>query len=134
MGRRASTQGDVFSIGILLLEIITGRRPTDVLFQQESSLHEWVKSHYPNRLEPIVEQAVDRYAPPTLIPKHYNKVWDSVILELIELGLMCTQYNPSARPSMQDVAHEMGRLKGYLSNPSVLLSEEEVDQPKIDAF
>nr|XP_048320932.1 putative leucine-rich repeat receptor-like serine/threonine-protein kinase At2g24130 [Ziziphus jujuba var. spinosa] len=129
LGRPASTQGDVFSFGVLLLEIITGRRPTDVLFQRGSSLHEWVKSHYPSRLEPIVEQAVDRHAPPTF-PKHRNKVWVTVILELIELGLMCTQYNPSTRPSMQDVAHEIGRLKGYLSNPSFLLLEEEVDQPK----
>lgn len=130
MGKQASTQGDVFSFGVLLLEIITGRRPTDVLFQQGSSLHQWVKGRYPSRLEPIIEQAVDRYAPATM-PKHFNRVWVSVILELIELGLMCTQYNPSTRPTMQNVAHEMGRLKDYLSNPSLLLAEE-VD-PKIEA-
>lgn len=113
-----------------MLEIVAGRRPTDVLFQQGSSLHEWVKSHYPSRLETIIEQAVDKYAPATM-PKHFNSVWVSIILELIELGLMCTQYNPSTRPTMQDVANEMGRLKGYLSNPSLILTEE-VD-PKIDA-
>jgi len=38
---------------------------------------------------------------------------------MIELGLMCTQYTPSTRPSMLDVAQEMGQLKEYLSiNPS----------------
>ncbi|KAG8651855.1 hypothetical protein MANES_06G031500v8 [Manihot esculenta] len=120
IGRKASTQGDVYSFGVLLLEIIAGKRPTDVIFQEGSSLHEWVKSHYPRKLEPIIEEAMLRIAPPTM-PAYCNKLWSEVIVELIELGLMCTQYNPSTRPTMLDVAYEMGRLKQYLSNPPSLL-------------
>ncbi|KAJ4845812.1 hypothetical protein Tsubulata_008218 [Turnera subulata] len=116
MGKRASTLGDVYSFGVLLLEIVTGRRPTDVLVDEGSSLHEWVKSHYPNKLEPIVKQAMLRCAP-SVMPACYNKVWNDVILELIELGLICTQNNPSTRPTMLDIASEMGRLKQYISTP-----------------
>ncbi|KAE8735447.1 putative leucine-rich repeat receptor-like serine/threonine-protein kinase [Hibiscus syriacus] len=58
MGKRASTQGDVYSFGVLLLEIVSGRRPIDN--EAGSSLHEWVKSHYPHKLEPIVKQALVR--------------------------------------------------------------------------
>lgn len=110
----------MYSFGVLLLEIIAGKRPTDVIFQEGSSLHEWVKSHYPRKLEPIIEEAMLRIAPPTM-PAYCNKLWSEVIVELIELGLMCTQYNPSTRPTMLDVAYEMGRLKQYLSNPPSLL-------------
>ncbi|XP_010273702.1 PREDICTED: putative leucine-rich repeat receptor-like serine/threonine-protein kinase At2g24130 [Nelumbo nucifera] len=114
MGKRASTKGDVYSFGILLLEILTGKRPTDVLFHQDSSLHEWVKSHYPNDLEPIIEEALLRFVPPVT---PLCDAWREIILELIELGLICTQNSPSMRPSILDVALEIGRLKQYLANP-----------------
>lgn len=123
MGKHASPQGDVYSYGVLLLEIVTGKRPTDVLFQEGSSMHEWVKSRYPNKLDPIVDEAIVRSAPRALVP-YDRKIWGDVILELIELGLICTQYNPATRPTMQDVAHEVTLLKQYLCSPSTLVIEQ----------
>lgn len=132
MGKHASTQGDVYSFGVLVLEIVTGRHPTDVLIHEGSSLHEWVKRQYPNphKLENIVEQALQRFSPSSVMTGH-NKIWQDVILELIELGLLCTQHNPSTRPTMLDVAQEMGRLKDYLTNPTSLLIEV---NPKNNSF
>lgn len=111
-----------------MLEIVTGKRPTDVLFHDGSSLHEWVKGHYPHKLEPLVEEALERRAPNGA--QVYNKnTWRDVVIELIELGLICTQYNPSTRPNMSDVAHELTRLKQYLcSTSSTLLIEEACDK------
>lgn len=117
MGKRASTQGDVYSFGVLLLEIVTGVRPTDVLFDGCSSLHEWVKSHYPHNLDPIVQPALSRCSTSSM-SEYLRKACCEVIVELIELGLMCTQYAPSTRPSMMDMAHEMSTLKQYLSDSS----------------
>ncbi|KAL6012198.1 hypothetical protein ACLOJK_002676 [Asimina triloba] len=119
IGKHASTKGDVYSFGVVLLEIVTGKRPTDVIFQAGSSMHDWVKSQYPHKLDPIVEHALQRADGMTHDDAHADasklNVWRAVILELVELGLICTQYSPSARPTMRDVAGEMGLLKDYLS-------------------
>lgn len=116
----------MFSFGVLLLEVVTGKRPTDLLFQQGAGLHEWVKSHYPHDLMDIVNEAMERYGLPPRpnATKSSPKLQLEVIFELIELGIMCTQYTPSLRPSMIDVAHEMTRLKEHLSNSLSLLIRE----------
>ncbi|KAK9098137.1 hypothetical protein Syun_025182 [Stephania yunnanensis] len=114
MGMLASTQGDVYSFGVLILEILTGKRPTDVLFHQGSSLPQWVKTHYPDRLEPILNRAVLTHPPPLTSAANINtKIWKDVVLEMVELGLICTQNSASMRPSMLDVANEMGCLKQF---------------------
>lgn len=116
MGKRASPQGDVFSFGVLILEILTGIRPTDVLFNGGSTLQEWIKSQYPHKLDPIIDQALARYSTPMFTEGYLSCLYREVVVELIELGLMCTQHNPSTRPTMLDVALEMARLKQYLSS------------------
>ena len=39
---KVSTSGDVYSFGIMLLEMLTGKKPTDDMFGGEMSLKEWV--------------------------------------------------------------------------------------------
>ncbi|KAL2553476.1 LRR receptor-like serine/threonine-protein kinase EFR [Forsythia ovata] len=57
MGSQESIQGDVYSFGILLLEIFTGRRPTDGLFQENMNLHLFVKMGLPEQLVEILDKS-----------------------------------------------------------------------------
>uniref|UniRef100_A0A6N2KQS8 non-specific serine/threonine protein kinase n=1 Tax=Salix viminalis TaxID=40686 RepID=A0A6N2KQS8_SALVM len=55
MGGEASTQGDVYSYGILLLEMFTGKRPTDNMFTGDFNLHSFVEAALPGRVMEIID-------------------------------------------------------------------------------
>jgi len=44
LGNEVSIQGDVYSYGILLLEMFTGKRPTDSEFEEGLSLRKYVQT------------------------------------------------------------------------------------------
>ncbi|PNX88451.1 kinase-like protein [Trifolium pratense] len=48
MGSEVSTCGDMYSFGILMLEMLTGRRPTNELFEDGQNLHNYVVISYPD--------------------------------------------------------------------------------------
>ncbi|TYH51513.1 hypothetical protein ES332_D10G280800v1, partial [Gossypium tomentosum] len=55
MGSELSTKGDVYSYGILLLEMFTGKRPTDERFKEGSNLYQFVKAALPDRVIEITD-------------------------------------------------------------------------------
>uniref|UniRef100_A0A2N9HWK5 non-specific serine/threonine protein kinase n=1 Tax=Fagus sylvatica TaxID=28930 RepID=A0A2N9HWK5_FAGSY len=69
MGGEASTEGDVYSYGILVLEMFTGRRPTDDMFKDGLNLHDFVKMALPKRLIEIVN--------PMLLPREVEEMESS---------------------------------------------------------
>ncbi|KAJ8634761.1 hypothetical protein MRB53_009028 [Persea americana] len=112
-GSNTSTKGDVYSFGILVLEMVTRKRPTDEMFVGGLSLHKWVKSHYHGRVEKVIDSSLIRSARDQ--SPEVKKMWEVAISELIELGILCTQEAPSTRPTMLDAADDLDRLKRYLT-------------------
>ncbi|TQD73837.1 hypothetical protein C1H46_040614 [Malus baccata] len=55
MGNEVSAYGDVYSYGILLLEMLTGKRPTDEMFKDSLTLHNFVQMALPERVEEICD-------------------------------------------------------------------------------
>ena len=55
MGNKLSTFGDVYSYGILLLEMFTGKRPIDNIFQESLNLHNFVKATLPEQISDIID-------------------------------------------------------------------------------
>lgn len=67
MGGEASTQGDVYSYGIFVLELFTEKKPTDEMFEDSFNLHNFVKIALPEKLVQIV-------GPKLLTRKEVNEI------------------------------------------------------------
>ncbi|KAK9098140.1 hypothetical protein Syun_025185 [Stephania yunnanensis] len=82
------------------------------------SLPKWVKNRYYRHLEEVIDPSLlkdSRDQSPEL-----KNMWEVAVIELIELGLLCTQDAPSTRPTMIDAADDLDRLKRYLSGDTTM--------------
>ncbi|XP_057416952.1 protein NSP-INTERACTING KINASE 3-like [Lotus japonicus] len=91
---QSSEKTDVFGFGILLLELITGHKALDFgrAASQKGVMLDWVKKlHQDGRLNQMVD-------------KDLKVNFDSIELEeMVQVALLCTQFNPSRRPKMSEV-------------------------------
>ncbi|KAL5719798.1 hypothetical protein ACHQM5_012536 [Ranunculus cassubicifolius] len=106
MGSEVSTQGDVYSYGILLLEIFTGKRPTDHLFKDGLSLHDLYKTALVQGLMGVIDTRI-------LSEETYYENADSgnqmreCLNSIIKIGVACSVDVMTERMDIKAVAKEM---------------------------
>lgn len=94
---KVSTQGDVYSFGITLLEIFSGRSPTDDVFRDGLTLPGFVGAAFPDRTEEVLDL--------TLLPSK------ECLVSAVRVGLNCTRAAPYERMSMRDAAAELRTIR-----------------------
>ncbi|XP_019152156.1 PREDICTED: probable LRR receptor-like serine/threonine-protein kinase At3g47570 [Ipomoea nil] len=126
IGAKASTFGDVYSFGILLLEMFTAKRPTDDLFNGEcSSLCEYVEMTLAEQVMKIVDPLLLAWLesncgerPHKDVEIHGNKLVEieeskthNFFLSIFKIGLTCASTSPMDRMHMNDVTKELHKIK-----------------------
>ncbi|KAH9563449.1 hypothetical protein CY35_05G126400 [Sphagnum magellanicum] len=92
MWGKVSESCDVYSFGILLLELISGRKPIERIGTTKRTIVEWAG---PLVLEGNIHGLVD--------PKLEGEFQEDELIRLVQAATMCAQDSPESRPTMQEV-------------------------------
>ncbi|SPT17461.1 unnamed protein product [Triticum aestivum] len=103
-----SVKSDAFSFGVMVLEIVTGRKNNDCYNSQQSE----------DLLTTIWEHWTAGTVLATVDPSISSSFSESDVRRCVHVGLLCVQGNPADRPVMSSVVMMLGGETVSLSAPS----------------
>ncbi|KAL7107363.1 hypothetical protein ACP275_06G049300 [Erythranthe tilingii] len=102
-------KSDIYSYGVVLMEILTGKRSVDSEFGDGNSIVDWIKSKI--KAKNGLNDVLDKNAGASCAP-----VREEMML-LLRVALLCTSRNPADRPSMRDVLSMLHEAKPHRKLP-----------------
>ncbi|CAN0840025.1 Probable LRR receptor-like serine/threonine-protein kinase At3g47570 [Linum grandiflorum] len=120
MGMSVSVEGDVYSYGILILQMLTGKRPTHEMFKDGMNLRDFVKASIPDGitsvLDPSMSLSVTTAEDRRLVGyKEANEIVESgmsgsvkeCLVSVVQIGLGCSTDGAGERMKTADIARKM---------------------------
>ncbi|CAI0429809.1 unnamed protein product [Linum tenue] len=121
LGSEVSTKGDVYSFGVLVLEMFTRKRPTDEMFREGLNLHDFVKDvDSPGKLvsnvDPILlgeEAQDDDERGRRNRGKRMEKI-QNCLIAILEVGVGCSIESAGERMNMADAIGKLQSIRDML--------------------
>jgi len=119
MGSDVSTYGDVYSFGILMLEMLTGRRPTDEMFEDGQNLRNLVEISFPDNFLQILDLRLIPIDEATTLEGNnliLNANMEKCLVSLFRIGLACSMNSPKERMDVVDITRELSQIRKDLND------------------
>ncbi|PON36318.1 Mitogen-activated protein kinase kinase kinase [Parasponia andersonii] len=100
-----SRKGDVYSYGIMLMEVFTKKKPTDEMFAGEMNLKQWVENSFPHSIPWIIDAKLLRTE-----GRHYA-IKKDCLSNVMELALACSATSPEERIDMKNIVTTLNKIK-----------------------
>jgi len=93
---KATEKSDMYSMGIVLMELVSGKTPTDAAFRAEMNMVRWVEMHL-DMQSTAGEEVIDPKMKPLLPGEEF------AAFQVLEIAIQCTKTAPQERPTARQV-------------------------------
>ncbi|XP_074282473.1 uncharacterized protein LOC141606993 [Silene latifolia] len=123
LGSKASKDGDIYSYGILLLELMTGKSPTDNMFKEDDNLRMYAEATLPEQVLQIVDPLPEKNnlteePDDTRANKDELQRRVECIVSVISIGVSCSHHLPHDRMEITDAISRLQSARDSLLNAS----------------
>ncbi|KAJ1418405.1 Serine-threonine/tyrosine-protein kinase, catalytic domain [Sesbania bispinosa] len=100
-----SIKGDVYSYGIMLMEVFTRKKPTDEMFVEGLSLRSWIQDSMPHEIIQVIDH--------NLLDGEEQLIYamEAALSNIMMLALNCSADTPDERMSMEEVLSRLNKIK-----------------------